>query len=72
MRIRFLHTTASSNPHYPFQAGQIIEVPELTREMRNWLKSGGAEVLPEIEPEAAVVGADERAVEAKPRARGTR
>jgi hypothetical protein len=55
MRIRFLQTTPSMNPTFPFQAGQIIEVPKLTAEMRGWLANGSAHLLKD-EPETAVVG----------------
>ena len=57
-----------------FRCGQIIDVPTPTAEMQAWLLpmadgSYRAEVVRE-EPEAAVVGAGERAV--RPRARGRR
>lgn len=71
MKLRFMQTTASDSPEYPFQAGQIIEVPGLTRTMRGWLRDGWAVLVDE--PEAAVMGAaPERATVARPRARGKR
>jgi hypothetical protein len=59
MRIRFLRTTASSRPGFPFAAGQIIDVPS-TEEVLAWLKPGpdgerAAEVIGEDAPEAAVL-----------------
>ena len=44
MILRFLRTTASASPEYPFQAGQRIHVTKLTAEMRVWIKEGAAEV----------------------------
>lgn len=66
MKIRFLQTTESGQPGFPFRAGQVIDVPRLTSEMRAWLTvpAGGialAEVLKD-EPEAAVMPPEERAV----------
>lgn len=61
MRIKFLQTTPSRAPEYPFRAGQTIEVAGLTPEVRAWLESGLVEVLKD-EPEAATVAAAERAV----------
>lgn len=55
MKIRFLHTTPSARPEYPFQAGQVIEVEKQTAEIRGWLKENRAEIVKET-PEAAVVG----------------
>lgn len=49
-------------PDYPFQAGQIIDVPKITTEMREWIKDGKAELLREPELELATVGVNERAV----------
>jgi hypothetical protein len=68
MRIKFLHTTPSENSAFPFQAGQVIEVTELTLSMRAALEAQQAVLLPEPEPEAATVQMSERAV--KPRAKG--
>ena len=66
MKIRFLRTTPSAVPAYPFQAGQIIEVEKLTEEMRAWLKpAADGTVLAELigaEPELAIVGVAEHAV----------
>jgi hypothetical protein len=61
MTIRFLRTTASESPDYPFQAGQTIAVAKLTAEMRAWLKNGDAEVVKDA-PELATVVDAERAV----------
>lgn len=64
MRIRFLQTTASQNPNFPFQAGQVIALDRLTPEARQWIKDGRAEVVLDS-PEAAVQPAGERAVQPK-------
>lgn len=69
MTLRFVRTTASGRPDFPFQAGQIIHVEKLTAEMRVWLRDGAAELLKE-EPEAAVLGMTERAVEPRAKGRG--
>ena len=68
MRIRFRQTTPSSHPELPFQAGQIIQVPRLTPEIRQWLRLAYAEVLPEL-PEAAVLATEdtERATLPRPK-----
>jgi hypothetical protein len=60
--VRFLRTTASSRPDYPFQAGQIIILPKLTAEVRAWIRDGAAELLPETAEETAVEGEKEQAV----------
>ena len=66
MKIRFRQTTPSSHPEFPFQAGQIIEVPRLTPAIRQWLRDASAEVVPES-PEAAVAVDDaERATLPRP------
>jgi hypothetical protein len=44
----------SRSPGFPFQPGQIIELPRPTKEMFGWIKRGWVEVLKE-EPERAVV-----------------
>ena len=61
MQIKFLRLTLSSNPAYPFQAGQVIETPRLTAEMKRWIKDGDA-VLVRDTPETAVEPPGERAV----------
>lgn len=72
MKIRFLQNSPSSNPEFPFQAGQIITTPSLTAEMRAALDAGTAEVLAE-EPELAMQGpATEAAVQKRGRPRGSR
>lgn len=72
MRIRFLRVTPSANPDYPFLAGQIIELGELTSEAERWIEHGVAIVLPEG-PEMAVMGGpSEVATEPRPRAKGRR
>jgi len=45
MILRFLRTTPSSSPDFPFQPGQRIAVTKLTAEMRAWIKDGAAEVV---------------------------
>lgn len=61
MRLRFVQMVPSSNPDFPFQAGQIIYVSKLSAEMKRWLKDGLAVAVPEP-AEAAVVEDPERAV----------
>lgn len=61
MMIRFLATTESSVPGYPFEAGQQIAVDDLSREMQLALRDGHAVVVRE-EPEIAVAPGGERAV----------
>jgi hypothetical protein len=56
VKIRFLQTTPSERLDFPFQAGQIIEVPRLTAQLREWIAREHAVVV-EDEPEAAVLGA---------------
>ena len=57
MKLRFQCVVPSSNPDYPFQPGQVIDVEKPTAEMKRWLKDG--KVIPVHEPdtpEHAVVG----------------
>jgi hypothetical protein len=61
MVLRFLMTTASQVPGLPFQAGQIITVPELTPQMQAWVTEGRAELVAD-EPETATIGPREQAV----------
>jgi hypothetical protein len=61
VRLRFLVTTASQRPEFPFQAGQEIVLTGLTPEVQSWLRGGLVVVVPE-ESEAAVVVPTERAV----------
>jgi hypothetical protein len=68
MRLKFLHTIPSDNPHFPFMAGQVVDVEQLSPSMRAALETGAAIIVSDPGPEAAVVGASERAV--LPRARG--
>lgn len=73
MKIRFLGTTPSSRPEYPFQAGQVIEVAELTDEIRGWLvtQPNGyrqAEVV-DAPLQTASVTAPDRAVQPRAKAR---
>lgn len=70
MKIRFLVTTASASPDFPFRAGQIIDVPHPTPEMLAWLKplpdgTKRAEVFDAEPIEAAVTPEPERAVQPK-------
>jgi hypothetical protein len=44
--------------------GQVIHLTGVTTEVQGWLKEGRAELIQQ-EPEAAVVGASERAVRPK-------
>jgi hypothetical protein len=68
MRLRFLQTTSSASPGFPFQAGQIIAVPRLTSEHKRWIASGHAELVKEPSETAVAVDA-ERAVTEEPRKR---
>lgn len=61
MKVRFLQLTESQVPGFPFVPGQIIEIDDLDRDVRRWLKYNHAEVVRE-EPETAVVTPAERAV----------
>lgn len=54
MTLRFLMTTASQHPEYPFQAGQVIHLSGLTPEFRRWLSEGRVELVKDTEPERAV------------------
>jgi hypothetical protein len=69
MKIKFLRTTDSDVYGFPFVEGQVIEVPELSSAMRQWLKEERAELVREEEPELATVGVAERAVVRTKRAR---
>jgi hypothetical protein len=72
VRVRFLQTTPSASPDFPFQAGQVITLSRLTPEIRQWLNDARA-VLLDDEPEAAALGdAPQQAVEPRPRRRGAR
>ena len=68
MRLKFLQTTTSDNPNFPFQAGQVVDVADLSPSMRAALETGSAVLVSDPGPEAAVVSAPERAV--LPRAKG--
>jgi len=45
MILKFLRTTPSASPEFPFQPGQRIAVTKLTAEMRAWIKDGAAELI---------------------------
>lgn len=53
MRLKFLQTMPSGRDGFPFQAGQIINVPKLTAEFRKWIADRAIVVLQD-EPETAV------------------
>jgi hypothetical protein len=55
MRLRFVQTTPSDRPDFPFQPGQIIVVTKLTPEMLRWIKEGRAMPLDDA-AEAAALG----------------
>jgi hypothetical protein len=56
--IRFLQTTPSDNPEYPFQAGQIISVDQPSEFLLGLLDGVRAEAVRSAdEPELAVVRA---------------
>lgn len=59
MIIRFLQNTVSSNPDYPFQAGQIIRVDD-PAPFLHLLDGVRAEAVPDTEPEYATVRAPRR------------
>lgn len=61
MKIRFLVTTPSDAPDFPFQAGQEIPVSSMTDQVARWLRDDVAVVVRE-EPELATVAPAERAV----------
>ncbi len=71
MTLRFLQTTPSASPDFPFQAGQVVkDLPRLSPEMRQWIRDGVAELIRDEEPiEAVVVPALEHAVSRKRKAR---
>lgn len=69
MRLKFLRTTASQSPEYPFRAGQIIPLERLTPEFRRFVRDGAAEVLPEDDTERAVAPAVRTAEPARKSAR---
>ena len=56
MRIKFLQTTPSTVPGYPFQAGQIVDV-EPTVEWLAMVDGIRAEAILDTEPELAVARA---------------
>lgn len=58
---RFRQTVESSTAGFPFQAGQILTVPRLSREQKDWLKAAWIEVIRE-DPERALVAKGEQAV----------
>jgi hypothetical protein len=74
MKIRFLQTRASSNPAYPFQMGQTIEIPKLVEPFRAFLAEGAIEIVKEAAPiETAVLEPTEEtstAAKRRPRATG--
>jgi hypothetical protein len=45
VRVRFLQTTPSASPDFPFQAGQVITLSRLTPEIRQWLNDARAVLL---------------------------
>jgi hypothetical protein len=61
MVLRFLMTTASQAPGYPFMAGQEITVSDLTAEMRQWVADGRAEIVSDV-PELATLAPHEQAI----------
>jgi hypothetical protein len=67
MRVKFLQTTPSDNPDFPFQAGQVIDITSVTAPIRAALKTGSAVIL--ANPEdlvTATAEASERAVLPRP------
>lgn len=64
MRIKFIQTTPSDSPDYPFVPGQVIDVEKMTRVIRQWVADGAAFVLAEAPIQTAVKRDTERAVRA--------
>lgn len=55
MRLKFVRTTPSNSPDFPFQPGQIITLAALSPEAEQWLRNGDAEPLPEDDPDQHAV-----------------
>lgn len=66
MHLRFLQTTPSAHPEFPFQPGQVIHLVRLTPELRQWIATGHAEIVRD-EPETAVDEQRETAIVGKKR-----
>lgn len=62
MQIRFLQTTPSEHPDFPFQAGQVITIPAPSRFFLDLLDGVRAEVVRDAGDELATVDVAERAV----------
>ena len=58
MKIRFLQTTPSDNPEYPFMAGQVITVAQPTPSLLRLIDDEHAEIVREDAIERAVVAPD--------------
>jgi hypothetical protein len=72
VRLRFLQLTASPNPYFPFQPGQVIHLSRLNPEVRQWIRDGRAELIQEVAELAALGVSGETAAMPKGRARGSR
>jgi hypothetical protein len=57
MTIRFLQTTPSGNPAFPFLAGQVIHVDHPSPELLACLDGVRAEAVKDNEPEYAIAAA---------------
>lgn len=64
MTIRFLQTSPSGHPEYPFAAGQIIHVDDPTPYLE-LLDGVRAEVVQDTEPEFAIARAPKRKATAR-------
>ena len=61
MTIRFLQTTASENPDFPFQPGQVVTVACPTPFLLDAIARGEAEVVKTDETERAIAPEPETA-----------
>ena len=71
MNIRFLRTTASDSPEYPFQTGQIVDLPMSAR-VRQWIEDGAAVVVVPERETTMLGGPEEKATLRQPKPRGRR
>ena len=70
--IKFLQTTPSDNPDFPFQAGQIVDLP-MSKRVQQWITDGFAVVIAPAREEKTVLGGpEETATETRPKSRGSR
>ena len=72
MRLKFLQTLPSASPDAPFQAGQIIDVPQVWPELRRWIEDKLVAVIATEEEAAVSRDTYERAIMPSPKPRGRR